>query len=259
MSPEPPPLPHPATPAPAVAAVAPPPALLPSPAHCCWPPPGLRRLVGVRARHHEPPTTPTCRRRWCRSRRRSAAPCWRCWSTTPTIVKAGQPLVRLDPADAQLALGRAEAQLAQTVREVRTLYANNATLAPTSVPARGRTGARCRPTGARQDDVARRQPLLASGAVGGEEMKHAEATLAGARSALAGAQSALAAAREQALSQPALTDGTQRRAAPQRERAAAACARPSWRCSAPSCRRRWPARWRGAPCRSASAWPRARR
>jgi membrane fusion protein (multidrug efflux system) len=36
--------------------------------------------------------------------------------------------VRLDPADARLALERAEAQLAQTVREVRTLYANNAAL-----------------------------------------------------------------------------------------------------------------------------------
>ena len=44
------------------------------------------------------------------------------------IVKAGQPLVKLDPADARLALERAEAQLAQTVREVRTLYANNASL-----------------------------------------------------------------------------------------------------------------------------------
>src|SRR5439155_13158853 len=43
-------------------------------------------------------------------------------------VKAGQLLVRLDPADAQVALEQAEAQLAQTVREVRTLYANNSTL-----------------------------------------------------------------------------------------------------------------------------------
>ena len=43
-------------------------------------------------------------------------------------VKAGQVLVRLDPADAQVALDQAEAQLAQTVREVRTLYANNSTL-----------------------------------------------------------------------------------------------------------------------------------
>ena len=43
-------------------------------------------------------------------------------------VKAGQLLVKLDPADARVALEQAEAQLAQTVREVRTLYANNSTL-----------------------------------------------------------------------------------------------------------------------------------
>src|SRR6478609_6043479 len=40
-------------------------------------------------------------------------------------VQAGQVLVRLDPSDAQVALGQAEAQLAQAVREVRTLYARN--------------------------------------------------------------------------------------------------------------------------------------
>ena len=43
-------------------------------------------------------------------------------------VKAGDVLVRFDPADARVALEQAEAQLAQTVREVRTLYANNSTL-----------------------------------------------------------------------------------------------------------------------------------
>ena len=41
------------------------------------------------------------------------------------FVKAGQSLVRLDPADAQVALEQAEAQLAQTVREVRTMYVND--------------------------------------------------------------------------------------------------------------------------------------
>src|SRR5207253_9240163 len=44
------------------------------------------------------------------------------------VVKAGQPLVKLDPSDAKLALERAQAQLAQTVREVRTMYANNGAL-----------------------------------------------------------------------------------------------------------------------------------
>jgi len=44
------------------------------------------------------------------------------------FVKAGQPLVKLDPADAQVALDQAEAQLAQAVREVRTTYVNNGAL-----------------------------------------------------------------------------------------------------------------------------------
>ncbi|KAF1066134.1 MAG: Multidrug export protein EmrA [Variovorax sp.] len=44
-------------------------------------------------------------------------------------VKAGQPLVQLDPADAKVALEQAEAALAQTVRQTRMLYANNGSLA----------------------------------------------------------------------------------------------------------------------------------
>ena len=143
------------------------------------------------------------------------------------IVKAGQPLVKLDTADAQLALERAEAQLAQTVREVRTLYANNATLAAT-VRTREAEVARLQTDVARaSDDVARRQPLLASGAVGGEEMKHAETTLSAAKSALAAAQAALSAAREQAQGNLALTDGTAVEKHPNVERAAAAV-REAW-------------------------------
>jgi membrane fusion protein (multidrug efflux system) len=138
------------------------------------------------------------------------------------IVKAGQPLVRLDPADAKLALERGEAQLAQTVREVRTLYANNATF-DANIKLREAEVARVQSDVARNlDDVNRRRPLLASGAVGGEEMKHAETTLASARSALAGAQSALAAAQEQATSNRALTEGTSVEKHPNVERAAAA-------------------------------------
>lgn len=41
------------------------------------------------------------------------------------LVTAGQPLIQLDRADSQVALEQAEAQLAQAVREVRTLYVNN--------------------------------------------------------------------------------------------------------------------------------------
>src|SRR5262252_8825626 len=44
------------------------------------------------------------------------------------FVKAGQPLVRLDPADAKVALDQSEAQLGRTVRDVRNLYATSAQL-----------------------------------------------------------------------------------------------------------------------------------
>jgi membrane fusion protein (multidrug efflux system) len=138
------------------------------------------------------------------------------------VVKVGQPLVRLDPADARLALDRAESQLAQTVREVRTMYANTAALDAT-VKLREADVARMESEVARAtDDVNRRKPLMATGAVAGEEMHHAESALSAAQSALAGARSALAAAREQAASNRALTEGTTVERHPNVERAAAA-------------------------------------
>jgi membrane fusion protein, multidrug efflux system len=138
------------------------------------------------------------------------------------VVKAGQPLVKLDPADAKLALERAQAQLAQTVREVRTMYATNGTL-EANIRLREAEVARMQSDVARaNEDVNRRKPLVATGAVGGEEMKHAETTLAAAKSALAGAQSALAAAQEQATSNKALTEGTSVENHPNVQRAAAA-------------------------------------
>jgi membrane fusion protein (multidrug efflux system) len=137
-------------------------------------------------------------------------------------VKAGQPLVKLDPSDAQLALERAQSQLAQTVREVRTMYATNGSL-EANVRLREAEVARMQSDLARAvDDVNRRMPLVASGAVGGEEMKHAEMALASARSALAAAQSAVAAAKEQASSNRALTEGTSVENHPNVQRASAA-------------------------------------
>ena len=122
-------------------------------------------------------------------------------------VKAGQVLVRLDPADAQVALEQAEAQLAQTVREVRTLYANNSTLRA-QIALRDADLARAQSEVARaQDDVARRAPLLATGAVGKEEFNHSTSQLAAAKSSALAAQSAVAAAREQLTSNQTLTDG----------------------------------------------------
>ena len=122
------------------------------------------------------------------------------------FVKAGQSLVKLDPADAQVALEQAEAQLAQTVRESRTTYINNGTFRA-QIAAREADVVRAQSDVARaQDDVTRRAPLVRTGAVGQEEFNHANAQLAAARSSLAAAQSAAQAAREQLVSNQSLTE-----------------------------------------------------
>ena len=122
------------------------------------------------------------------------------------FVEAGQSLVRLDPADAQVALEQAEAQLAQTVREVRTMYVNNGSL-KAQIAAREADTARAQSDVLRaQDDVARRAPLVRTGAVGQEEFNHVTAQLAAAKSGLAAAQSAAEVAREQLASNQSLTE-----------------------------------------------------
>ena len=124
------------------------------------------------------------------------------------FVKAGQTLVQLDPADARIALEQAEAALAQAVRQVRTLYANNGTLAA-QIALRDADVARARSDIARaSDDLNRRQSLTGNGAVSKEELNHAQTQLANAKSALAAAQAGVVAAREQLTSNQALTEGT---------------------------------------------------
>ncbi|HWI81035.1 efflux RND transporter periplasmic adaptor subunit [Ramlibacter sp.] len=124
------------------------------------------------------------------------------------FVKAGQPLVQLDPADAKVALEQAEANLGQTVRQVRTLYANNASLA-SQVRLREADIGKAQAEVARAgDDLARRQSLVGNGAVSKEELNHAMTQLANAKSALAAAQAGVAGAREQLASNQAMTEGT---------------------------------------------------
>jgi membrane fusion protein (multidrug efflux system) len=123
-------------------------------------------------------------------------------------VTAGQELVMLDKADAQLALDQAEAQLGQAVRETRTLYANNGTL-EANIAAREAEVARARSEVERaDDDYKRRRALVASGAVSREELQHVEQTLNNAKSALAAAQASAVASREQLASNKTMTDGT---------------------------------------------------
>lgn len=124
------------------------------------------------------------------------------------LVQAGMPLIELDRIDAAVALDQADAQLAQTIREVRVLYANNATL-NADVAQRRAEVERARA------DLARRQQLIASGAVSKEELEHA-------RSALQSASSALLATSAQLASNRVLTDRTSVEKHPNVERAAAA-------------------------------------
>jgi membrane fusion protein (multidrug efflux system) len=124
------------------------------------------------------------------------------------FVKAGQPLVKLDPSDTKLALDQAEANLAQVVRQVRNLYANNATL-QAQISLRETDIARAQTEiGRAGDDLQRRQSLIGNGAVSKEELNHAQSQLTAAQNALASAQAGASAAKQQLAANQSLTDGT---------------------------------------------------
>lgn len=136
-------------------------------------------------------------------------------------VEAGQPLVRLDAADARVALARAEAQLGQVVREVRAMYANNATL-KAGIALREAELRRVRSELARAEgDLARREGLLASGAVRAEEVQHARASIVTQRGAVAAAEAGLLTAREQLAANLVMTEGAPVDEHPNVQRAAA--------------------------------------
>ena len=146
--------------------------------------------------------------------------------TDPVV--AGQLLLRLDPTDARLALERAKSALAQGVRELRVLRAQDGSLDAQTQLKRAEV-ARARADVARaEDDAVRRRALVASGAVSQEEMTHAAATLSAARSALAAALSAQTAAEQQALGNLALSEGTARVEAHPSVKRAAAALREAW-------------------------------
>ena len=107
-------------------------------------------------------------------------------------VAAGQVLLKLDPTDAQQALDRAAASLAQTVRQVRQQQAQSSQYDAT-ITARELELRRA------EQDLAEREPLLAEQAVAGEEVRHA-------RDAVTLARAQLAQAREQARAARALVD-----------------------------------------------------
>jgi len=109
-------------------------------------------------------------------------------------VKAGDPLVVLDGADARVTLAQAEANLAQTVRQVRGLFANNDQY-------QAQIAQRQSDLSRAQDDLRRRMAVAQTGAVSQEEISHA-------RDAVKSAQASLDAAEQQLASNRALTSNT---------------------------------------------------
>ncbi len=103
-------------------------------------------------------------------------------------VEEGQPLARLDEADADVAMEQAKTALAEIVRQVRQQFANVEQY-EAGVAQRRIELARAR------DDLERRRPLLARQAVSAEEIAHAESAIEAAAAALRVADGQLVSAR----------------------------------------------------------------
>src|SRR5471030_932488 len=97
------------------------------------------------------------------------------------MVLAGAELVKLDSADADVALSQAEARLGNVVRQQRQRYADvaqyDATVAERQLALKDA-----------EDDLARRKPLAADHTVSGEDVAHARQAVDNARAAIAVAQ-----------------------------------------------------------------------
>ncbi|WP_321897284.1 HlyD family secretion protein [Paraburkholderia heleia] len=109
-------------------------------------------------------------------------------------VNVGDPLVLLDPADARVTLEQTEAQLAQTVRQVRGLFADDSQY-------EAQVAQRQSDLSRAQDDLRRRMLVAQTGAVSQEEISHA-------RDAVRSAEAALEAAQQQLAANRALTANT---------------------------------------------------
>ncbi|OAT21961.1 efflux RND transporter periplasmic adaptor subunit [Buttiauxella noackiae] len=100
------------------------------------------------------------------------------------FVEKGQPLVLLDPSDTKIALQQAEANLANTVRQVRGLYS-------TADNYRAQVAAKQVALQTAQNDYARRQKIFSTGAIAAEDLSHYRDAVSSAQSDLAAAQQAL--------------------------------------------------------------------
>ncbi len=110
------------------------------------------------------------------------------------LVKSGQTLLTLDPADAKIAVANAEADLARAVRQVRGLFAQGREL-------HAQIEQREQAARTADDDLKRRGGLIADGAISAEELSHA-------RDAVTTTRANVSAARQQLSQTIAQIDGT---------------------------------------------------
>ena len=104
------------------------------------------------------------------------------------FVQRGQLLIQLDPHDSELALAQARANLAQTVRDVAQMFANERRDAAT-------VSVQQTQFSQVSEDLARDQSLFAVHGVSGETLEHDEHAVRGATAAVDQARAALAATR----------------------------------------------------------------
>ncbi len=100
------------------------------------------------------------------------------------VVKQGDVVIELDPADANIGMASAEAGLAQAVRNVKALLAQADQL-------RAQIDARAADLKRAQDDSGRRSKLIATGAVSREDFSHAQDVTTSQTASLAAAQAQL--------------------------------------------------------------------
>jgi membrane fusion protein (multidrug efflux system) len=100
------------------------------------------------------------------------------------VVKKGEPIVQIDPADATIALQQAEANLGQTVRQVHGLYVDDEKY-------RADIAERQSDLSKAQGDLRRRLSTGMTGAVSDEEISHARDAIRSAKAALDAAQKQL--------------------------------------------------------------------
>ena len=123
------------------------------------------------------------------------------------FVKEGQELLRFDKTDAQMAMEQAEANLAQAVRSVRSLYTNNRTFSAQIKLAEANLAEAGVNVQKAQGDLSRRTGL--GEALSKEEVAHAQAQLAAAKSTQKSAAAAVNAAQEQLKSNQSMTEGVE--------------------------------------------------